>query len=161
MRVRNRQSLPVAHYSASGLILLEWRLMTRLWRSGRVGRVVARFVRGHIRRTYGCYISPKSEVGRSVYLPHPIGVVIGDNAVISDGVTIYQNVTIGQASDAGVCPRVERNATIYAGAVVIGAVEVGTGSVVGANAVVRTSIPPGALAVGVPARVLERSENTN
>ena len=47
------------------------------------------------------------------------------------------------------------NVTVGAGAKVLGGVEIGTGARVGANAVVVTSIPPNAVAVGVPAKVID------
>ncbi|MGE2836582.1 serine O-acetyltransferase [Mycobacterium sp. SMC-4] len=149
--------LPVGRLSASNAILLKWRLMTWLWGRGPYASFVARVIRGHIRRTYGCYLSPASKVGRAVYLPHPVGVVVGDNATICDGVTIYQHVTIGQAQEAGLCPRIGRGAKIFAGAVLIGDIVIGDGAVIGANAVVRSSVPPNEVAVGVPARVVGRS----
>ncbi len=50
-------------------------------------------------------------------------------------------------------PTVEDDCIIHTGAVLVGAVRIGTGSVIGANAVVTTDIPPRSLAVGIPARV--------
>ncbi|MDF2640142.1 MAG: hypothetical protein K0R64_3126 [Novosphingobium lindaniclasticum] len=149
--------LPVGRMSPSSGILRAWQRMSKLWASGPTGRVLARAIRGHIRRAYGCYIAPTTQVGEAVYLPHPVGVVIGDNAVIADGVTIYQNVTIGQDGAAGRCPRIGAGATIFAGATVIGDIEIGAGAVIGANAVVKTSVPAGHIAVGVPARILPPS----
>jgi serine O-acetyltransferase len=146
--------LPVGRMSPSSGVLRAWQRMSALWASGPAGRVLARAIRGHIRRAYGCYIAPTTKVGEAVYLPHPVGVVIGDNAVIADGVTIYQNVTIGQDGAAGRCPRIDAGATIFAGATVIGDIEIGAGAVIGANAVVNTSVPAGHIAVGVPARIL-------
>jgi len=155
----SKTGLPVRRLSPSGTLLLKWQLMCKLWTRGRVGRMLARGVRRHIRRAYGCYIAPTSRVGRGVYLPHPVGVVIGDNAVICDGVTIYQNVTLGQNDIAGSCPRIDGGATIFAGAVLIGGIVIGEGALVGANAVVRTSVPAGQVAVGVPARILVRERH--
>lgn len=149
--------LPVGPTNPSSSILRKWRFMTRLWSYGPIGRLLARLIRANIRRAYGCYISPTSRVGSSVYLPHPVGIVVGDNAVVEDCVTIYQNVTIGRAKEHGVCPRIEAGATVFAGAVLIGDIVVGAGATVGANAVVRTSVPPKDVAVGVPARALGRS----
>ncbi len=148
------RGLPVGRFSPSSGILRAWQRMSWLWASGPAGRVLARVIRGHIRRAYGCYIAPTTHVGEGVYLPHPVGVVIGDNAVIGDGVTIYQHVTIGQDGAAGRCPRIGAGATIFAGATVIGGIEIGAGAVIGANAVVKTSVPAGHIAVGVPARIL-------
>lgn len=150
--------LPVRRYSASGRILADWRRMSRLWQGGFIGRLIARHIRGRIRRHYGCYLAPTSRVGAAVYLPHPVGVVVGDNAVIGSGVTLYQHVTIGQDGTAGRCPRIGDGVVIFAGAVVIGDIEIGEGAIIGANAVVKRSVPPRRVAVGVPARLLEHPD---
>jgi hypothetical protein len=47
---------------------------------------------------------------------------------------------------------------IGAGAVLLGHIRIGDGSVIGANAVVLDDVPPGSLAVGVPARIIDRRE---
>lgn len=153
-----RTTLPVGRFSPSAAILRQWGAMSRLWARGGLGRHAARLIRGHVQRRFGCYISPTSVVGKGVFLPHPVGIVIGDTVVVGDGATIYQNVTIGQggAGDAAY-PVIGDGATLYAGCVVIGGVRIGRGAVIGANAVVRSSVPDGAIAVGVPARVVGRS----
>lgn len=58
-------------------------------------------------------------------------------------------------------PVVEDNCIIHSGAVVVGAVRIGEGSVIGANAVVTTDIPPRSLAVGIPARVKKSNIDIN
>lgn len=136
-------------------VVRSWRLMTVLWQKGTFGRCLARLIKGHIRRAYACYISPTSRVGRDVFLPHPVGVVIGDDVVVGDRVTIYQNVTLGRAHPDGPYPRVEAGATLFAGAVVIGDIVIGQNAVIGANAVVRETVPPFRTAVGVPARLVQ------
>jgi serine O-acetyltransferase len=52
-------------------------------------------------------------------------------------------------------PVVGDDVSIGAGARVIGAVTVGPGATIGANAVVLQDVPAGALAVGVPARIVD------
>ena len=50
----------------------------------------------------------------------------------------------------------EANVSVGAGVKIIGPVRVGANSVIGANAVVTTDIPPNSVAAGVPARVIRR-----
>lgn len=89
---------------------------------------------------------------RTVYFPHPVGIVIGSEARIGRNVTIYQNVTIGRQRNATAksddYPVLEDNVVVYAGAVIVGRTTIGAGSVVGANAVISKDVPPGSLAYG-------------
>jgi serine acetyltransferase len=86
---------------------------------------------------------------RSVMFPHPVGIVIGDGAVIGRNVRIYQNVTLGLTENGvGGYPTIEDGVAIYAGAVVIGGITVGAGAVIGANAFVSRDVPAGSVVVG-------------
>lgn len=97
--------------------------------------------------------------GNCVYFPHPTGIVIGDTWDIGNYVTLMQGVTLGR-KDSITAPinrsKIEDGVTVCAGAVVVGELVVGEGSIIGANAVVLENIPPESVAVGVPARVIHR-----
>ena len=75
---------------------------------------------------------------------------------IGRNVCIYQQVTLGKNKER--FPVVGNNVVIYAGAKVLGNVVVGNNSVIGANAVVLNSVNDDSVAVGVPARVLEKKD---
>jgi serine O-acetyltransferase len=95
--------------------------------------------------------------GRRVFLDHGLGIVIGETTEIGDDCTIYQGVTLGGTSlYKGVKrhPTLGKGVVISAGAKVLGGFTVGDGARVGSNAVVLKEIPPGATAVGIPARIL-------
>ena len=97
------------------------------------------------------------QVGRRVRLEH-FGCMILIAHSIGDDVTIRQNTTFGIKKIMGerAWPRIGNGVDIGVGAVIIGDVSVGEGAMIGANAVVLEDVPPGAVAVGVPARVIER-----
>ncbi|MGL4314912.1 MAG: serine O-acetyltransferase, partial [Sphingomonas sp.] len=103
-------------------------------------------------RAFGSEIAIGATVEGGLYVPHPYGIVIGV-AMIGHDVTILQNVTIGNRGEAGTPGAVIGDgAYLGAGAAVIGAVTIGARARVGANAVVTRDVPPGATAVGIPAR---------
>lgn len=142
-----------------------FRLQFQLLASYRVARWIASTRRWHKVVTVpirywqhvvaGCQVSPFARLGRGVRFPHPLGIVIGEHVVIEDDVVVFQQVTLGShgRKDAPAAyPVVQSGAVLYAGAKVIGGVTIGRGAIVGANAVVLDDVPPGASAVGVPAR---------
>jgi len=98
------------------------------------------------------------DIGPGLYIQHGFSTGV-DAEYIGANAWINQQVTIGYTvSQDGVAkaPRIEEGARIYAGAKVLGDVRVGRNAVVGANAVVLKDVPDNALAVGVPARIIER-----
>jgi serine O-acetyltransferase len=133
------------------------RLAHRLWRSGH--RLAARFVAGLVRAWTAVDIHPAATIGPGLFIDHAIGVVIGETAEIGTDVTIYQGVTLGgTALEVGKRhPTVGDRVTIGAGAKVLGPVTIGTGSRIGANAVVVRDVPPNSVVVGVPGQVIARS----
>lgn len=85
----------------------------------------------------------------AILMPHPYGIVIHSKARIGSGVTVMQQVTIG-SKDPGVnlAPVIEDGVYIGAGAKILGAIRVGRGAVIGANAVVTRDVPSYCTVVG-------------
>jgi serine O-acetyltransferase len=100
-------------------------------------------------------ISREADIHFSVRLPHPTGVVIHGGAVVGPGCMIMQQVTLGQLAEGG-APFLDHNVYVGAGARILGAVKIGKGARIGANAVVLTDLPEGATAVGIPARIVRQ-----
>jgi serine O-acetyltransferase len=135
--------------------LMLHRVAHRLWRSKLY--TLARFVSHLSRILTGIEIHPGATLGRRVFIDHGMGVVIGETAVVGDDCTIYQGVTLGGTSltrGAKRHPTLEAGVVIGAGAKVLGGFTVGAGARVGSNSVVVKTVPPGATAVGIPARIL-------
>jgi serine O-acetyltransferase len=129
----------------------------RLRRGNAVGWVVGRLAFVLLPKKPTLYLALE-EIGPGLYIQHGFSTGV-DAQYIGANVWINQQVTIGHAVDKdGIAkvPRIEDGATIYAGAKVLGNVRVGRNAVVGANAVVLKDVPDNALAVGVPARIIER-----
>jgi serine O-acetyltransferase len=118
---------------------------------------LGRFV-SHIGRFLtGIEIHPGAVIGERVFFDHAMGTVVGETAVIGDGCTIYQGVTLGGTSlykGTKRHPTLGRDVVVSAGAKVLGGFEVGDGAKIGSNAVVIKPVPAGATAVGIPARII-------
>jgi serine O-acetyltransferase len=122
-----------------------------------------RFISQIARWFTGIEIHPGATIGRRVFIDHGFGVVIGETAEVGDDVTIYQGVTLGGTSlSKGTKrhPTLARGAIVSAGAKVLGGFTVGEGATVGSNAVVLKEVPPGATAVGIPARIIQAEPRT-
>ena len=118
---------------------------------------LGRFTSHVARWLTGIEIHPGAVIGERVFFDHAMGVVVGETAEIGDGCTIYQGVTLGGTSlYKGVKrhPTLGRNVVVSAGAKVLGGFVVGDGAKIGSNAVVIKPVPPGATAVGIPARII-------
>jgi serine O-acetyltransferase len=94
---------------------------------------------------------------RSVFLPHPFGIVIHSNSRIGEDVVIGHQVTLGGRDLTGAAPSLEDGVYVGAGAKVLGGVRVGRGATVGANAVVTKDVPAGVIVVGANRLLLKRS----
>ncbi len=105
----------------------------------------------------GIEIHPGASFGRRVFIDHGMGVVIGEMAEIGDDCTIYQGVTLGGTSlvkGAKRHPTLENGVIVGAHACVLGGFTVGAGARIGSGAIVTKPVPPGATAVGNPARII-------
>jgi serine O-acetyltransferase len=115
--------------------------------------VIPRIISENAHSVTGIDIHPGAKIGRSLFIDHGTGVVIGETAVIGDRVRIYQGVTLGAKSfpldENGVPikgidrhPIIEDEVVIYAGATILGRITVGARSVIGGNVWLTQSVPP-------------------
>jgi len=128
------------------------------WQQG--DRLLAVFLQNRISEVFGVDIHPAARIGAAILMDHATSIVIGETSVIEDNVSILHEVTLGgtgkQSGDRH--PKVRQGVLIGAGAKILGNVEIGAGSKVGAGSVVLDSVPAHCTVAGVPARIVARSE---
>ena len=133
------------------------------WLWGRNVRFLARWISQGARWLTGIEIHPGATIGSGFFIDHGMGVVIGETAEIGADVTIYHGVTLGGTSlnKGKRHPTIGDRVVIGAGAKVLGAIEIGADSRIGANAVVVRSVPENSVVVGVPGQIVRRSQPTH
>ena len=134
------------------------RFSHQLWQQGVkiLPRVFAEYAHGKT----GIDIHPGAKIGKSFFIDHGTGIVIGETTIIGDNVKIYQGVTLGALSvNKGVAkskrhPTIEDNVVIYSGATILGGdTVIGKDSVIGGNVWLTNSVLPRSI-------VYHKSEST-
>jgi serine O-acetyltransferase len=127
--------------------------------------LLPRIMTEHAHGLTGIDIHPGAKLGRSFFIDHGTGVVIGETTEIGNNVKIYQGVTLGALSpDFGQRlrgqkrhPTIEDNVTIYSGATILGGdTVIGRGSVIGGNVFITQSVPPDNRVIAEPPKLKYR-----
>ena len=111
------------------------------------------------RNITGIEIHPGATIGRGVFIDHGMGVVIGETSEIGDRCLLYQGVTLGgTGKDCGKRhPTLQENVVVGAGAKVLGAIQIGSNTRIGAGSVVVKNVEKNSTVVGIPGRVVHQS----
>lgn len=139
------------------------RYQTARQRGGLLGRITAKYWAFQHRIwsiTTQSEIHLTAKIGGGLLLPHPTGIILHPDARIGPNCAIFHQVTLGVVRDGQGAPVIGGHVDIGAGAKILGPVTIGDHVVIGANAVVTRDIPPGAVAAGVPARILSRDPSS-
>ncbi|MFH1539810.1 MAG: serine O-acetyltransferase EpsC [bacterium] len=133
--------------------------------------IIPRIMTDRAHSRTGVDIHPGAEIGKSFFIDHGTGVVIGETCVIGDNVRIYQGVTLGAMSipldESGKPvrgekrhPNIEDGVIIYAGATILGGdTTVGRGSIIGGSVWLTESVPPYSLVQNAPPKLRVVSHN--
>ena len=122
-------------------------------------RLIARIISNILRTLTGIEIHPAARIKEGFFIDHGMGVVIGETSEIGKNVTIYQGVTLGGVSaNAGKRhPTIGDNVIVGAGSKILGPLNIGSNTKIGANSVVIDDIPENSTVVGVPGKVVGKS----
>jgi len=135
--------------------LLAYRIAHRFhkWGIPILPRVISQFARW----LTGIEIHPAAKIGRSFFIDHGMGVVIGETAEIGDNVTLFQGVTLGgTGKERGKRhPTLGNHVVVGAGAKILGGIKIGDNVKIGANSVVLKSVPSNSTVTGVPGRIIK------
>jgi serine O-acetyltransferase len=123
-----------------------------LWQQKR--QTLAYFIQSRVSELFAVDIHPAARIGRGIFLDHATGIVIGETAVVEDDVSMLHGVTLGGTGkeQGDRHPKIRRGVLLSAGAKVLGNIEVGEYSRVGAGSVVLKPVPPHCTVAGVPAK---------
>lgn len=133
--------------------LESYRIGHWLWKQNR--RALALFFQSRISEKFDVDIHPAAKLGRGIMMDHATGIVIGETAVVEDDVSMLHGVTLGGTGkeDGDRHPKIRRGVLLSMDAKILGNIEVGEYSRVGAGSVVLKNVPPGCTAVGIPAKL--------
>lgn len=136
------------------LALQTQRVSHWLWQEGR--ETLAFHLQSRTSELFQVDIHPATQIGRGVFVDHGTGIVIGETAVIGDGVSMLQGVTLGgTGADRGDRhPKIGKGVLLGAGAKVLGNITIGDYAKIASGSVVLKPVPPGCTAAGVPARLI-------
>ncbi|MDC0403924.1 serine O-acetyltransferase [Porticoccaceae bacterium] len=148
-------------FSKGFCALQGYRVAHKLWQDGQLN--AALLIQHTISCQLGVDIHPAAVIGCGVMLDHATGVVIGETARVEDNVSIMQGVTLGgtgkESGDRH--PKVGRDVLLGPGAKILGNINIGTGAMVAAAAVVLKDVQPHSVVAGVPAKWVGRSDSDN
>jgi serine O-acetyltransferase len=102
----------------------------------------------------GCSFTKAVDIGPGLRIHHFGNIFIHSGVKIGANCTLRQGCTIGNRVEGGPVPVLEDNVELGAYAQVLGGIAIGRGAKIGAMSVVLKDVPPGATAVGIPARIL-------
>lgn len=116
--------------------------------------LIVQIIYKHYQYLTGIQLSIGTKVGPGLTFTHFSCIVINKFAQIGKNCTIYQGVTIGTIRGHKGYPIIGNNVVLSSGVSIIGNVKIGNNVIIGAGSVVTKDIPDNAVAIGIPAKVI-------
>ena len=151
---------PLLYYKGF-LAISTYRISHQLWKNNR--KSLALYFQSLASEVFAVDIHPAARIGCGIFLDHATSFVVGETAIIEDNVSILHEVTLGgTGKESGARhPIIRTGVMIGAGAKILGRVEIGANSKIGAGSVVLQDVPPHQTAAGVPAVIVGESQEEN
>lgn len=137
----NRGTPPIQ--VALALFRLSQYLRERLGRRNPIAAIVAITYRFYSEMLVGFELPVSTHVGRRLTVWHGFGLVVHSDVILGDDVQLRQGVTIGNTRADGLCPRLQDNVSVGAGATILGGIVIGANASIGAHALVLEDVGPG------------------
>ncbi|CAH0261526.1 MULTISPECIES: serine O-acetyltransferase EpsC [unclassified Chryseobacterium] len=127
-----------------------YRISHQLW--NQEVRILPRVISEYAHSKTGIDIHPGAIIGKSFFIDHGTGIVIGETTVIGNNVKIYQGVTLGalhvskEKAHQKRHPNIEDDVIIYSGATILGGdTTIGRESIIGGNVWITQDVPANSL----------------
>lgn len=127
-----------------------YRISHQLW--SQEVKILPRVISEYAHSKTGIDIHPGATIGKSFFIDHGTGIVIGETTVIGNNVKIYQGVTLGalnvskEKAHQKRHPNIEDDVIIYSGATILGGeTTIGRESIIGGNVWVTQDVPANSL----------------
>ena len=127
-----------------------YRISHQLWSQD--VKIIPRVISEYAHSKTGIDIHPGAVIGKSFFIDHGTGIVIGETTVIGNNVKIYQGVTLGalnvskEKANEKRHPNIEDDVIIYSGATILGGnTTIGRESIIGGNVWVTQDVPANSL----------------
>ncbi|CAL4318349.1 Serine acetyltransferase [Buchnera aphidicola (Protaphis terricola)] len=140
--------------------LESYRLSNYLWHQKNY--YLSIYLQSRISNVFSVDIHPAASLGSGIMMDHATGIVIGEGVIIEDDVSILHSVTLGGTGknhSKNRHPIIRKKVSIGAGAKILGNIEIGSQSIIGAGSVVVKNVPPYVTVAGVPAKIINRLNN--
>lgn len=127
-----------------------YRISHQLW--SQEVKILPRVISEYAHSKTGIDIHPGATIGKSFFIDHGTGIVIGETTIIGNNVKIYQGVTLGalnvskEKAHQKRHPNIEDDVIIYSGATILGGeTTIGRESIIGGNVWVTQDVPANSL----------------
>lgn len=141
--------------------LQSYRISHYLWNKKKYS--LSTYLHSRISTIFAVDIHPAASIGSGIMLDHATGIVIGERVIIEDDVSILHSVTLGgtgKNNSKNRHPIIRNKVSIGAGAKILGNIEIGSKTKIGAGSVVLKNFPSNVTVAGVPARIVKKFDNT-